>query len=43
MKCPRDESELLEKTVAAVTIDVCQSCGGIWFDNFEVKSFDEKH
>jgi len=43
MKCPRDESELVEKTIAGVTIDVCQSCGGIWFDNFEVKSFDEEH
>jgi Zn-finger nucleic acid-binding protein len=29
-------------TVADVTVDVCQNgCGGIWFDNFELKKFDE--
>lgn len=31
-------------TVADVTVDVCKGgCGGIWFDNFEFKKFDEPH
>jgi len=31
-------------TVAGVTVDVCKGgCGGIWFDNFELKKFDEPH
>jgi hypothetical protein len=31
-------------TVADVTVDVCKNgCGGIWFDNFELKKFDEPH
>jgi len=31
-------------TVADVTVDVCKGgCGGIWFDNFELKKFDEPH
>jgi len=31
-------------TVVDVTLDVCEGgCGGIWFDNFELKKFDEPH
>jgi Zn-finger nucleic acid-binding protein len=31
-------------TVGDVTVDVCKGgCGGIWFDNFELKKFDEPH
>jgi Zn-finger nucleic acid-binding protein len=31
-------------TVGEVTVDVCKGgCGGIWFDNFEIKKFDEPH
>ncbi|UCF44593.1 MAG: zf-TFIIB domain-containing protein [Planctomycetota bacterium] len=31
-------------TVDDVTVDVCKGgCGGIWFDNFELKKFDEPH
>jgi Zn-finger nucleic acid-binding protein len=31
-------------TVEDVTVDVCKAgCGGIWFDNFELKKFDEPH
>lgn len=44
MKCPACESVLQEMTVGDVTVDVCQGgCGGIWFDNFEIKKFDEPH
>jgi Zn-finger nucleic acid-binding protein len=31
-------------TVGEVTVDVCKGgCGGVWFDNFELKKFDEPH
>jgi len=31
-------------TVADVAVDVCKGrCGGIWFDNLELKKFDEPH
>lgn len=44
MKCPVCENELQQMTVADVTVDVCKGgCGGIWFDNFELKKFDEPH
>jgi Zn-finger nucleic acid-binding protein len=35
---------LQEMTVGDITVDVCKGgCGGIWFDNFELKKFDEPH
>jgi hypothetical protein len=35
---------LQEITVSDVAVDVCKDgCGGIWFDNFELKKFDEPH
>jgi Zn-finger nucleic acid-binding protein len=44
MKCPACGNQLQEMTVSDVTVDVCQDgCGGIWFDNFELKKFDEPH
>ena len=44
MKCPACNNELQQMTVADVTVDVCKGgCGGIWFDNFELKKFDEPH
>lgn len=44
MNCPACEKELTQKIVADVTVDVCEGgCGGIWFDNFELKKFDEPH
>jgi Zn-finger nucleic acid-binding protein len=31
-------------TIADVTVDVCKGgCAGIWFDNQEIKKFDEPH
>jgi Zn-finger nucleic acid-binding protein len=42
MNCPACSNELTQMTVADVTIDICKNgCGGIWFDNFELKKFDE--
>ena len=44
MNCPACENMLQEITVSDITVDVCQGgCGGIWFDNFELKKFDEPH
>ena len=44
MNCPACGNPLQEMTVADVTVDVCKDgCGGIWFDNFELKKFDEPH
>ncbi len=44
MKCPACENILQEMTVGGVAVDVCKGgCGGIWFDNFELKKFDEPH
>ena len=44
MKCPACSNQLQEMTVGDVTVDVCRGgCGGIWFDSFEFKKFDEPH
>jgi Zn-finger nucleic acid-binding protein len=44
MKCPACPNQLQQMTVGDVTVDVCKGgCGGIWFDNFELKKFDEPH
>lgn len=44
MKCPACSNQLKAITIDDVTVDVCDGgCGGIWFDNFEIKKFDESH
>ena len=44
MKCPRCPNELQQITAGNVTVDVCKDgCGGLWFDNLEIKKFDEPH
>ena len=44
MKCPACGNMLEQKTADDITVDVCKGgCGGIWFDNFELKKFDEPH
>jgi len=44
MKCPACGNELEEVTAGDVTVDICKGgCGGIWFDWFELKKFDEPH
>jgi Zn-finger nucleic acid-binding protein len=44
MKCPNCKNELADKDVGGVTVDICNGgCGGLWFDNFEFKKFDEPH
>ena len=44
MKCPACGNLLEMMTVGGLSVDVCKNgCGGIWFDNFELKQIDEKH
>jgi Zn-finger nucleic acid-binding protein len=44
MECPACGGILIPLTVSDVTVDVCQGgCGGIWFDQFELKKLDEPH
>jgi len=44
MKCPTCNTQLTEETLGDVVVDVCKlGCGGIWFDNWELKKLDEPH
>lgn len=43
MYCPRKHGPLEERTMDGVTIDICPSCGGTWFDAREIDKFDEVH
>ena len=44
MNCPACTKHLQQTTVGGITVDVCRGgCGSIWFDNFELKKFDEPH
>ncbi len=43
MKCPACGRELVEMAAGGVTVDVCKGgCGGVWFDNFELKKVDNQ-
>jgi len=43
MQCPACGNTLTERTVADVVVDVCDGgCGGIWFDNQELKKLDDR-
>lgn len=42
MNCPACSNLLSTRTVADVTLDVCdQGCGGIWFDQYKFEKFDD--
>lgn len=44
MQCPACGNALKGIDVGGVKLDVCDGgCAGIWFDNFELKKFDEQH
>jgi len=44
MNCPACFNVLQEVTVGDIKVDICEGgCGGIWFDQFEFKKFDEPH
>ena len=43
MKCPACFNELTKTQVGSLVVDICQgSCGGIWFDAFELQRVDEQ-
>lgn len=44
MKCPACNDPLYKAIISDVELDVCQEgCGGLWFDQFEFKKFDEPY
>jgi len=44
MNCPACKNQLEQMKVGEITVDVCNNgCGGLWFDNYELKQVDEKH
>jgi Zn-finger nucleic acid-binding protein len=44
MECPACGRNLTEKSIYGLILDACEGgCGGIWFDNFELKRVDEPH
>ncbi|MFC1745338.1 zf-TFIIB domain-containing protein [Candidatus Riflebacteria bacterium] len=44
MRCPACLNALSEVVAGDIMVDACKNgCGGIWFDNFELKKVDEKH
>lgn len=43
MNCPACSKVLSEHSVTGVALNTCDAgCGGIWFDQFEFKKFDEE-
>ncbi len=44
MKCPACPGQLTPITAGSIEVDVCKGgCGGVWFDDREIKKFDEEH
>jgi ribosomal protein L37AE/L43A len=42
MLCPRCGAALVERVQHDVTLDECQSCGGIWLDRGELEQIAER-
>jgi uncharacterized protein len=38
MRCPKDGSQLTERDMNGVKVDVCTSCSGIWLDAGELEA-----
>ncbi|HQH27210.1 MAG TPA: zf-TFIIB domain-containing protein [Oligoflexia bacterium] len=44
IKCPVCRNSLTEIQAGDVKVDICDGgCGGVWFDECELKKFDEAH
>lgn len=43
MNCPACDHGLRPATAGGITVDVCERCGGLWFDRFELKEVDERN
>ena len=37
--CPRTRTPLKKVTLDGITLDISEACGGVWFDNFELRKF----
>jgi uncharacterized protein len=42
MQCPRCDGRLNETKVEEVTIDTCDTCGGVWLDSGELEQLTKK-
>jgi len=40
MKCPRTGSQLKTIKVGGIAVDVSEECGGVFFDNLELRKFE---
>ncbi|MFK8138477.1 MAG: zf-TFIIB domain-containing protein [Bdellovibrionales bacterium] len=40
MECPACGNQLSKEKVNNIELDVCKSCSGIWFDNFEYEKIE---
>ncbi len=44
LQCPACGRTMTEREEGGVRVDICAGgCGGVWFDAFELKKFDEPH
>lgn len=43
MNCPACAGTLRTRNIGPIEADICQQCGGVWLDRFELKKVDEKH
>jgi|TARA_B100000787_G_scaffold80754_1_gene59618 hypothetical protein len=44
MECPACTTNLTQVQVGDIQVDICKGgCGGVWFDTYEFKKFDEPH
>ena len=42
MKCPACGNSLASRKAGSIVVDVCDGgCGGVWFDNFELRRIDD--
>ena len=42
MKCPRCDGSLQESKFEEVTIDICDTCAGVWLDSGELEQLTRK-
>ncbi len=42
MNCPACGNQLTSRKAGSIVVDVCEGgCGGVWFDNFELRRIEE--
>jgi uncharacterized protein len=41
LPCPRCSTSLSRMPIGGITVDVCESCGGLWLDRLELARFEE--